>query len=278
MSAENDGNSIPTETDPMIGTVETEYVLAGIEAIGNSRTGPLLAGKTLTSRDSGKYETFSHMSDVVDEVLSRSGISLQEISRKGMSETHIESAQRSQIGMLQKVNQYTVTAEIARGSFGVVYLVESDFDNNGTLYAMKTFPAAKVKSLPRGRMPGPSKESNELQSIRKEIALMKKLIHPNITRLYEVHACVLSFHLFLIRSFMYSGCGGEHFPAFYLHDHGVCWGRGHHVCTRRRTHPLRGWRTATSAVGMRAHRRNHGRISCQQIISTIYWCNGVSAY
>jgi hypothetical protein len=196
MSVEHDEN-IPTESDPMISDVKE--VLAGIEAIGNSRGGPLLTKKTLSSKESGKYETFSHMSDVVDEVLSRSGISLQEISRKGMSETHIESAQRSQIGMLQKVNQYTVTAEIARGSFGVVYLVESDLDNAGTVYAMKTFPPAKVKSLPRGRMPGASKESSELQAIRKEIALMKKLIHPNITRLFEVSAlsstCVLSISM-----------------------------------------------------------------------------------
>lgn len=186
MSTIEDENLALTESHPMIVADDTQDVLASIKSMGNSREGPLLAKKSLSIKDSCKYETFSHMSDVVDEVLTRSGTSLQEISRKGMSETRIDSAQRSQIGMLQKVNQYTVTAEIARGSFGVVYLVESDNDTDGTVYAMKTFPPAKSKSLPRGRMPGVNKENSELQSVRKEIALMKKLIHPNITRLYEV--------------------------------------------------------------------------------------------
>ena len=186
-TVEDDLDYLP-EDQPMITPQDsTQDVLAAIEALGQ-KYGPALSNKFATKGESGKYESFSHMSDVVDEVLNRAGTSLQEISRKGLSETQIESAERSEIGLLQKVNQYVVTAEIARGSFGVVYLVENQGEGEGAIYAMKTFPPSKAKApFARGRrMPGMNKAETELLSIRKEIALMKKLIHPNIVQLFEV--------------------------------------------------------------------------------------------
>lgn len=142
-----------------------------------------------------------HLDEVVEEVLIRRGMSLQDI--KFLKENKIESADRSEIGTLMKVNEYVVTAELARGSFGQVYLVEvtmppADGENESPppkCYAMKTFMKSKSKGLSRG--PGRGPKSNlvdeELLVIRKEISMMRRLSHPNIVSLLEVIFSALLF-------------------------------------------------------------------------------------
>mmetsp|Transcript_3014 Transcript_3014/g.4594 ORF Transcript_3014/g.4594 Transcript_3014/m.4594 type:complete len:621 (-) Transcript_3014:150-2012(-) len=176
-----DIDELPEET--VIPTERKDSLKEGIEALSHTREDTLAHQHP---EDGGKYETFEHMSSVVDEVLVRSGRNLVEISR--MHESYIDTAERSTFGTLQKVNQYTVTAEIARGAFGTVYLAETEENSETKLYAMKTFPQGKVKpkTFARGRMPGKAGVNEELEAIRKEIALMKKLNHPYIVRLYEV--------------------------------------------------------------------------------------------
>jgi hypothetical protein len=181
-----------SEIDSVIEMDDIEEIRNKIEAL-NKQRGPTLVDRRTTINRSGsaKYQSFEKMSDVVDELLTRSGVTLQEISRLNV-ETYIDSAQRSAYGTLQKVNDYRVVAEIARGTFGIVFLVE---DDRRRRYAMKSFAQAKVKSraLTRGRPGMKANAGNEeLEVIRKEIALMKRLSHPNIVKLYEVRYIIVN--------------------------------------------------------------------------------------
>lgn len=166
---------------------DIQDIYRNMEALSKQRNATLADRALARSASGRKYGKYNHMGDVVDEVLTISGMTLQEISR--LNESYIETAERSAYGTLQKVNDYRVLAELARGSFGIVYLVE---DDRRKRYAMKAFPQAKAKkSFARGagggRMPpGGKKPEDEIDLIRREIALMKKLNHPYIVRLYEV--------------------------------------------------------------------------------------------
>ncbi|KAK4169257.1 putative calcium/calmodulin-dependent protein kinase [Cladorrhinum sp. PSN259] len=111
-----------------------------------------------------------------------------------------------------RVNQYTIKEEIGRGSFGAVHLATDQF---GKEFAVKAFSKARLRrraqsnilrhgprSLnrfpPRAGFGAPDlpiarfsdqrqKESQDpLLLIREEIAIMKKLNHPNLVQLIEV--------------------------------------------------------------------------------------------
>ncbi|EGE82876.1 CAMKK/CAMKK-META protein kinase [Blastomyces dermatitidis ATCC 18188] len=111
-----------------------------------------------------------------------------------------------------RINQYLIKQEIGRGSFGAVHLA---VDQYGQEYAVKEFSKSRLRKRaqshvlrnPRGvRRPGiipagmglnsplhrhPSghedeEGSNSLYLIKEEIAIMKKLNHPNLVALYEV--------------------------------------------------------------------------------------------
>ncbi|KAF3770547.1 hypothetical protein M406DRAFT_87404 [Cryphonectria parasitica EP155] len=115
------------------------------------------------------------------------------------------------------INQYTVQEEIGRGSYGAVHLALDQFGNE---YAVKEFSKTRLRKRaqsnilrrgprrPGARMPsglglryGPGMDqtvSNQLSDqkaeeakdalflIREEIAIMKKLNHPNLVSLIEV--------------------------------------------------------------------------------------------
>ncbi|KAH6897007.1 kinase-like domain-containing protein [Thelonectria olida] len=102
-----------------------------------------------------------------------------------------------------RVNQYTILEEIGRGSYGAVHLATDQFGNE---YAVKEFSKARLRKRaqsnilrqgPRGPRrigPGPSlnaglrssEKKDALFLIREEIAIMKKLNHPNLVQLIEV--------------------------------------------------------------------------------------------
>ncbi|KAF8946444.1 hypothetical protein BGZ47_000514 [Haplosporangium gracile] len=101
--------------------------------------------------------------------------------------------------MLQ-VKQYELRRIIGQGAFGIVNLGVDV--NTGIKYAVKEFSKAKLRKKdrqnlfrlgPRGRGPGrrgptipAEEERSPLDLIRGEIAILKKLNHINIVKLYEV--------------------------------------------------------------------------------------------
>ncbi|CAN9433420.1 unnamed protein product [Alternaria alternata] len=107
-----------------------------------------------------------------------------------------------------RINQYLVKQEIGRGSFGAVHLA---VDQYGQEYAVKEFSksrlrkraqsnllrrptaAKRMRALPAGigfnsplHRHSVTEENNAFELIKEEIAIMKKLNHPNLVTLIEV--------------------------------------------------------------------------------------------
>ncbi|EGX94436.1 calcium/calmodulin-dependent protein kinase kinase [Cordyceps militaris CM01] len=111
-----------------------------------------------------------------------------------------------------KINQYTIIEEVGRGSYGAVHLATDQF---GTEYAVKEFSKSRLRKRaqsqilrrgPQGRprrqplrvrsngqvltpqLGGeqPGEKEDSLHLIREEVAIMKKLNHPNLVQLIEV--------------------------------------------------------------------------------------------
>ncbi|KAG0017005.1 hypothetical protein BGZ82_000882, partial [Podila clonocystis] len=102
----------------------------------------------------------------------------------------------------KQLKQYILKRVIGQGAFGRVHLAEDE--NTKICYAVKEFSKSKLRKKdkanlfklgPRGRgrgrrgpeAPSPlSSESSPLDLIRGEVAILKKLNHINIVKLYEV--------------------------------------------------------------------------------------------
>eukprot|EP00127_Corallochytrium_limacisporum_P002358 Clim_evm1s118 gene=Clim_evmTU1s118 len=82
------------------------------------------------------------------------------------------------------VNDYNVHETLGRGAYGVVKRVTCV--STGEQYAMKIVSKKRLLRTAFGRTRGPMKRGNAMNIIRKEIAVLKKLKHDNIVKLYEV--------------------------------------------------------------------------------------------
>lgn len=109
-----------------------------------------------------------------------------------------------------QLNQYRLKEEIGQGSFGIVKLAYSEEDDSH--YAMKIL--SKKKLLKRagmfGRKPPPRKgrsnsSCNPLDQVYHEIAVLKKLNHPNIVKLVEVLDDPDSDNLYMVFEFLEKG-------------------------------------------------------------------------
>uniref|UniRef100_A0A0K0DX20 calcium/calmodulin-dependent protein kinase n=1 Tax=Strongyloides stercoralis TaxID=6248 RepID=A0A0K0DX20_STRER len=90
-----------------------------------------------------------------------------------------------------QLNQYKLIEDIGQGSYGIVKLAYNEKDEKH--YAMKVLDKMKLlkkfacfRPLPTRRSKSlPSTKANPLQLVQKEIAILKKLSHPNIVKLVE---------------------------------------------------------------------------------------------
>ncbi|XP_025410818.1 calcium/calmodulin-dependent protein kinase kinase 1 isoform X2 [Sipha flava] len=98
----------------------------------------------------------------------------------------------------QKLNQYKLIDSIGQGTYGLVKLAYNELDDKH--YAMKILSKKKLmkKAGCFGRMNARRKGANPLDKVYREIALMKKLDHPNVVKLIEVLEDPDEDHLYLV--------------------------------------------------------------------------------
>ncbi|XP_032683487.1 serine/threonine-protein kinase PAK 6 isoform X2 [Odontomachus brunneus] len=96
-----------------------------------------------------------------------------------------------------KLNQYKLLDDIGQGTYGLVKLVYNEEDS--THYAMKILSKKRLmkKAGIFGRIV-PGKKTDPLARVYKEIALLKKVDHPNVVKLIEVLDDSEEDHLYLV--------------------------------------------------------------------------------
>lgn len=106
-----------------------------------------------------------------------------------------------------QLNQYKLKDEIGKGSYGVVKLAYNEDDN--TYYAMKVLSKKKLmrqagfprRPPPRGAKAVPDgtpQPKGPLERVYQEIAILKKLDHPNVVKLVEVLDDPSEDHLYMV--------------------------------------------------------------------------------
>ncbi|XP_062867076.1 calcium/calmodulin-dependent protein kinase kinase 2 isoform X2 [Trichomycterus rosablanca] len=106
-----------------------------------------------------------------------------------------------------QLNQYKLKDEIGKGSYGVVKLAYNEDDN--TYYAMKVLSKKRLmrqagfprRPPPRGARSvpeGPHQPKGPLERVYQEIAILKKLDHPNVVKLVEVLDDPGEDHLYMV--------------------------------------------------------------------------------
>eukprot|EP01116_Phalansterium_solitarium_P011214 TRINITY_DN2682_c0_g1_i1.p1 TRINITY_DN2682_c0_g1~~TRINITY_DN2682_c0_g1_i1.p1 ORF type:complete len:1512 (-),score=430.95 TRINITY_DN2682_c0_g1_i1:308-4843(-) len=83
----------------------------------------------------------------------------------------------------RKVGNYEIIQTIGKGAYGKVKLAVDR--RTGVQHAIKVLDKAMLRKMRKLPMPG-VKAMDPLKDLQAEIALMKKLDHPNVIRLYEV--------------------------------------------------------------------------------------------
>ncbi|KAF2474264.1 kinase-like protein [Lindgomyces ingoldianus] len=152
-----------------------------------------------------------------------------------------------------RINQYLIKQEIGRGSFGAVHLA---VDQYGQEYAVKEFSKSRLRkraqsnllrrpsarrrrqgalaaglgfNSPLHRHSSSEAENNSLDLIKEEIAIMKKLNHPNVVSLIEVLDDPEEDSLYMVMEMCKKGVvmqvGLEERADPYDEEHCRCWFR-----------------------------------------------------
>ncbi|XP_037728108.1 calcium/calmodulin-dependent protein kinase kinase 2-like isoform X2 [Drosophila subpulchrella] len=87
-------------------------------------------------------------------------------------------------GSFLQLNQYKLMEQIGQGSYGLVKLAYSEEDS--THYAMKILSKKRLARQAGLMRRGPRKTTSPLDRVYREIAVLKKLDHPNVVKLVEV--------------------------------------------------------------------------------------------
>ncbi|XP_046979448.1 calcium/calmodulin-dependent protein kinase kinase 1 isoform X1 [Schistocerca americana] len=111
-------------------------------------------------------------------------------------------------GRYLQLNQYRLMDSIGQGSYGIVKLAYNQEDD--THYAMKILSKKKLlkkagmfgrvapqRKSSTGKLVNPA-ERDPLQRVYREIAILKKLDHPNVVKLVEVLDDPMEDHLYLV--------------------------------------------------------------------------------
>jgi len=111
------------------------------------------------------------------------------IKRKPLKET--KRASSEQLGDYVQLNQYKLDRVLGQGSYGMVKLAYNREDEKN--YAMKILSKKKLQKKagmffkrPPPRKEGAKKPEGPLDKIYREIAILKKIDHPNVVKLVEV--------------------------------------------------------------------------------------------
>ncbi|KAG7378019.1 hypothetical protein PHYPSEUDO_010677 [Phytophthora pseudosyringae] len=132
-------------------------------------------------------------------------------------ETATADVQVNSAGATSYVNNYKIMNMLGEGTFSKVYLCQSEAGNEFVseyrkLYVIVLGRALKVinKSILKRkreykRVDGKLVLSNAFQKVQKEVAIMKKLAHSNLVRLYEVIDSPADDKLFLVLELIRGG-------------------------------------------------------------------------
>jgi [calcium/calmodulin-dependent protein kinase] kinase len=113
------------------------------------------------------------------------------IKRKPLKET--KRASSEQLGDYVQLNQYKLAGVLGQGSYGIVKLAYNREEDKN--YAMKILSKKKLQKKagvfgrrppPRKGATGVKKPENPLDKVYREIAILKKIDHPNVVKLVEV--------------------------------------------------------------------------------------------
>lgn len=125
----------------------------------------------------------------------------------GKDPPHSTPAAGSAPQELERVNQYAVVKEIGHGSFGKVLMVQTQDSAgkvNGT-FAMKKMDMTFLRKKMRGSGFGGGGGGGADEMVKREIATMKKLHHPNIARLVDVVDDEESRTIYVVSEFLPGG-------------------------------------------------------------------------
>lgn len=131
------------------------------------------------------------------------------IKRKPLKET--KRASSEQLGDYVQLNQYKLDRVLGQGSYGMVKLAYNREDEKN--YAMKILSKKKLQKkagmlfrrpLPN-RKEGGKKPEGPLEKIYREIAILKKVDHPNVVKLVEVVDDPMEDNLYMVFELLEKG-------------------------------------------------------------------------
>ncbi|KAE9201985.1 hypothetical protein PF002_g21372 [Phytophthora fragariae] len=118
-------------------------------------------------------------------------------------ETDRADVQVNSAGAISYVNSYKIMQMLGEGTFSKVYLCQNEA---GDEFALKVINKSILKRKREyKRVDGKLVLSNAFQKVQKEVAIMKKLAHPNLVRLYEVIDSPADDKLFLVLELIRGG-------------------------------------------------------------------------